>query len=220
MGVNSKIQLAQAEKIFQNKVRNKMMKNGVTLIDPESVYFSFDTKIANDVIIQPSVVFGPNVNIDSDVEIKSFSHIEGAKISKNAVIGPFARIRPGSNLAENVKIGNFVEVKKSNIASGAKINHLSYVGDANIGQNSNIGAGTITCNYDGYNKFQTNIGENVFIGSNSALIAPINISSNAMIAAGSVITKDVAIGDLAISRSKQMVLKDGSLKFQNRAKKK
>jgi len=220
LGVNSKIQLAQAEKIFQNKVRNKMMKNGVTLIDPESVYFSFDTKIANDVIIQPSVVFGPNVNIDSDVEIKSFSHIEGAKISKNAVIGPFARIRPGSNLAENVKIGNFVEVKKSNIASGAKINHLSYVGDANIGQNSNIGAGTITCNYDGYNKFQTNIGENVFIGSNSALIAPINISSNAMIAAGSVITKDVAIGDLAISRSKQMVLKDGSLKFQNRAKKK
>ncbi|MDB2550259.1 bifunctional UDP-N-acetylglucosamine diphosphorylase/glucosamine-1-phosphate N-acetyltransferase GlmU [Rickettsiales bacterium] len=214
LGVNSKIQLAQAEKIFQNKKRYKMMEEGVTLIDPDSVHFSYDTKIANDVIIHPNVVFGPNVIIESDCEVKSFSHIEGAKIAKNAIIGPFARIRPGTNLDENVKIGNFVEIKKSNIAQGVKINHLSYIGDANIDQNSNIGAGTITCNYDGYNKFTTNIGKDVFIGSNSSLIAPINIANNAMVGAGSVITKDVKDGDLAVCRSKQVAIDQGSVKFR------
>jgi bifunctional UDP-N-acetylglucosamine pyrophosphorylase/glucosamine-1-phosphate N-acetyltransferase len=220
LGVNSKSQLADAEKIFQDKMRSKMMAGGVTLIDPNSVYFAFDTKIANDVIIHPNVVFGPNVEIDSFVEIKSFSHIEGAKISKNSIIGPFARIRPGTNLGEGVKIGNFVEIKKGKISKGTKINHLSYIGDANIGENSNIGAGTITCNYDGYNKFTTNIGCNVFIGSNSALIAPLNIDDNSMVGAGSVITKDIEKGDLAIARGKQSFIKEGGVKFRNKNLKK
>jgi bifunctional UDP-N-acetylglucosamine pyrophosphorylase / glucosamine-1-phosphate N-acetyltransferase len=220
LGVNSKLQLSEAEKIFQDKMRQKMMLEGVTLIDPNSVYFSYDTKIANDVVIEPNVVFGPNVTIASDCQIKAFSHIEGAKIAKNAIIGPFARIRPGAILDENVKIGNFVEVKKSNISTGVKINHLSYIGDANIGQNSNIGAGTITCNYDGYNKFTTNIGSDVFIGSNSALVAPIKIDDQAMVGAGSVITKDIAKGDLAVSRSKQISIIKGSLDFRKMAQSK
>lgn len=214
LGVNSKIELAKAEKIMQDQIREKMLANGVTMTDPNSVYFSYDTKISNDVIIHPNVVFGCHVEISSGVEIKSFSHIEGAKIAKNSIIGPFARLRPGANLHENVKIGNFVEIKKANIAKNSKINHLSYIGDAKIGENSNIGAGTITCNYDGYNKFITNIGSDVFIGSNSALIAPVNIADNSMIGAGSVISKDVAKGDLAISRSKQISIKDGSTKFR------
>jgi len=218
LGINSRLQLAEAEKIFQDKKRQEMMNNGVTLVDPNSVHFSFDTKIENDVVIHPNVVFGAGVEIDSGTEVKSFSHIEGAKIAKNTIIGPFARIRPGVELGENVKIGNFVEIKKSKIANGAKINHLSYIGDTNVGSESNIGAGTITCNYNGYNKFQTNIGSNVFIGSNSALVAPVNISDNAMIAAGSVITKDVPEGSLAISRSKQTLIKGGSLTFKNKAK--
>jgi bifunctional UDP-N-acetylglucosamine pyrophosphorylase/glucosamine-1-phosphate N-acetyltransferase len=220
LGVNSKLQLSEAEKVFQDKMRQKMMLEGVTLIDPNSVYFSYDTKIANDVVIEPNVVFGPNVTIAPDCQIKAFSHIEGAKIAKNAIIGPFARIRPGAILDENVKIGNFVEVKKSNISMGVKINHLSYIGDANIGQNSNIGAGTITCNYDGYNKFTTNIGSDVFIGSNSALVAPIKIDDQAMVGAGSVITKDIAKGDLAVSRSKQISIIKGSLDFRKMAQSK
>jgi bifunctional UDP-N-acetylglucosamine pyrophosphorylase/glucosamine-1-phosphate N-acetyltransferase len=220
LGVNSKLQLADAEKIFQDKMRQRVMLQGVTLIDPNSVYFSYDTKISNDVVIEPNVVFGPNVIIESDCHIKAFSHIEGAKIAKNAVIGPFARIRPGAILDENVKIGNFVEVKKSNISKGVKINHLSYIGDANIGQNSNIGAGTITCNYDGYNKFITNIGSDVFIGSNSSLVAPVKIDDQSMVGAGSVITKDVAKGDLSVSRSKQIAIIKGSLDFRKIAQSK
>lgn len=220
LGVNSKLQLADAEKIFQDKMRQRIMLQGVTLIDPNSVYFSYDTKISNDVVIEPNVVFGPNVIIESGCHIKAFSHIEGAKIAKNAVIGPFARIRPGAILDENVKIGNFVEVKKSNISKGVKINHLSYIGDANIGQNSNIGAGTITCNYDGYNKFITNIGSDVFIGSNSSLVAPVKIDDQSMVGAGSVITKDVAKGDLSVSRSKQIAIIKGSLDFRKIAQSK
>ena len=220
LGVNSKLELADAEKIFQDKMRQRVMLQGVTLIDPNSVYFSYDTKISNDVVIEPNVVFGPNVIIESDCHIKAFSHIEGAKIAKNAVIGPFARIRPGAILDENVKIGNFVEVKKSNISKGVKINHLSYIGDANIGQNSNIGAGTITCNYDGYNKFITNIGSDVFIGSNSSLVAPVKIDDQSMVGAGSVITKDVAKGDLSVSRSKQIAIIKGSLDFRKIAQSK
>lgn len=214
LGVNSRIELANIEKIKQKQIRQKMMENGVTLISPKSVHFNFDTEIAQDVIIYPHVFFGPKVKIESDVEIKSFCHIEGAKIQKNAVIGPFARIRPQTEIHENVHIGNFVEIKKSQIAKNSKINHLSYIGDSEIGENTNIGAGTITCNYDGFNKFKTTIGDNVFIGSNSALIAPVEIKNGAIIGAGSVITKNVEADDLAVSRSTQTSIPKGAIKFR------
>lgn len=220
LGVNSKVELARIEEIKQNQIRKEMMENGVTLIDPSSVHFAFDTKIANDSIIHPHVVFGKEVEIESNVEIKSFSHIEGAKIAAGSIVGPFARLRPGTKLAENVKIGNFVEVKKSQIKSGAKVNHLSYIGDSEIGEESNIGAGTITCNYDGYNKFKTTIGRNVFVGSNSALVAPVEIGDNSVVAAGSVITKDVAKDDLAVARGKQTNFENGGKKFHETKSKK
>ncbi|MFZ9180604.1 MAG: bifunctional UDP-N-acetylglucosamine diphosphorylase/glucosamine-1-phosphate N-acetyltransferase GlmU [Rickettsiales bacterium] len=218
LGVNSRVELANLEKIKQKQIRQKMMENGVTLISPKSVHFNYDTIIANDVTIHPNVVFGPKVKIESGVEIKSFCHIEDAKIKSQAVIGPFARIRPGTTINENVHIGNFVEIKKSEIGQGTKINHLSYVGDSIIGTNTNIGAGTITCNYDGFNKYQTIIGDNVFIGSNSALIAPIIIEANSIIAAGSVITKNVVEDDLAIARSLQRNIADGANKFRQQKK--
>ena len=214
LGVNSRIELANIEKIKQKQIRQKMMENGVTLISPKSVHFNFDTEIAQDVIIYPHVFFGPKVKIESNVEIKSFCHIEGAKIQKNAVIGPFARLRPDSETQENVHIGNFVEIKKSHIAKNSKINHLSYIGDSEIGENTNIGAGTITCNYDGFNKFKTKIGNNVFIGSNSALVAPVTVQDGAIIGAGSVITKNVDGDDLAVSRSPQANIPKGALKFR------
>jgi len=214
LGVNSRIELANVEKIKQQQIRQIMMENGVTLISPKTVYFNFDTKIAQDVIIYPNVFFGSEVVIESGVEIKSFCHIEGAKIQKNAKIGPFARIRPQSEIAENVHIGNFVEIKKSQIAKNSKINHLSYIGDSEIGENTNIGAGTITCNYDGFNKFKTKIGDNVFIGSNSAIVAPIEIKNGAIIGAGSVITKNVESDDLAVSRTSQTNHASGATKFR------
>ena len=214
LGVNSRIELANIEKIKQKQIRQKMMENGVTLVSPKSVYFNFDTKIDQDVIIYPNVFFGSEVVVESGVEIKSFCHIEGAKIQKNAKIGPFARIRPQSEIAENVHIGNFVEIKKSQIAKNSKINHLSYIGDSEIGENTNIGAGTITCNYDGFNKFKTKIGDNVFIGSNSAIVAPIEIQNGAIIGAGSVITKNVESNDLAVSRTSQTNLAGGATKFR------
>ena len=214
LGVNSRVELANIEKIKQKQIRQKMMENGVTLISPKSIHFNFDTEIAQDVIIYPHVFFGPKVKIESDVEIKSFCHIEGAKIQKNAVIGPFARLRPDTEIQENVHIGNFVEIKKSQIAKNSKINHLSYIGDSEIGENTNIGAGTITCNYDGFNKFKTTIGDNVFIGSNSALVAPVAIKNGAIIGAGSVITKDVEADDLAVSRSNQTNIPKGAVKFR------
>jgi bifunctional UDP-N-acetylglucosamine pyrophosphorylase/glucosamine-1-phosphate N-acetyltransferase len=214
LGVNSRVELAHIEKIKQKQIRQKMMENGVTLISPKSVHFNFDTEIAQDVIIYPHVFFGPKVKIESDVEIKSFCHIEGAKIQKNAVIGPFARLRPDTEIQENVHIGNFVEIKKSQIAKNSKINHLSYIGDSEIGENTNIGAGTITCNYDGFNKFKTKIGDNVFIGSNSSLIAPVEIKNGAIIGAGSVITKNVEADDLAVSRTSQTNITKGALKFR------
>jgi len=220
LGVNSRVELAEVEKIKQNQLRKKMMDSGVTLLDPASVYFSFDTKISNDSVVHPHVFFGPKVTIEKDVEIKSFCHIEGAEIASNVVVGPFARIRPETKISTNVRIGNFVEIKKSQLKKGAKVNHLSYIGDSEIGENSNIGAGTITCNYDGYNKFKTKIGSNVFIGSNSALVAPIEISDGAVIGAGSVITKDVAKDDLAVSRGKQTNLPEGGKKFHEAKSKK
>jgi bifunctional UDP-N-acetylglucosamine pyrophosphorylase/glucosamine-1-phosphate N-acetyltransferase len=222
LGINSRAELAAIETITQRQLRKKMMACGVTLLDPSSVYFSFDTIIANDVTIHPQVFFGPKVKIEKNVEIRSFCHIEGAEIECGSVIGPFARIRPETQIAQNVNVGNFVEIKKSRIRQDAKISHLSYIGDCEIGQKSNIGAGTITCNYDGYNKFETIIGKNVFVGSNSALIAPVNIEDGAVIGAGSVITKNVAKNELAFSRARQISLPKGGKKFhqKNSSKKK
>jgi bifunctional UDP-N-acetylglucosamine pyrophosphorylase/glucosamine-1-phosphate N-acetyltransferase len=218
LGVNSRTELARVEELKQNELRESFMANGVTLIDPKTVYFAADTRIENDVIIHPNVVFGKKCVVKSGAEIKSFSHIEDGVIGGGASIGPFARIRPGSNIGQNAKIGNFVEIKKSNIEPNAKIGHLSYIGDAQIGENTNIGAGTITCNYDGYNKFSTKIEKDVFIGSNTALIAPITIKQNSVIGAGSVISKDVEENDLAISRTKQTNLKNGATKYHNSKK--
>lgn len=203
VGVNSRQDLAVAEKIIQHRLRQHMLASGVTLIDPETIYFSVDTIIEQDVIVHPHVIFGNGVEIKSGAEIKSFSHLEGATIGQNVKVGPFARIRPGTEIEEGATIGNFVEIKNSKIATKVKVGHLSYVGDANIGKETNIGAGTITCNYDGANKHHTEIGNDVFVGSNTALIAPVTIESGAIIAAGSVITKDVGVDSLAIARAEQ-----------------
>lgn len=204
LGVNDREQLATAERIFQEDRRSYFMQEGVTLTAPDTVFFSYDTQIENDVVIEPNVVFGPGVTVEKGTHIQAFSHIEGAHIGPNSQIGPYARLRPGSNLAEGVKVGNFVETKKANIGKGSKVNHLSYIGDAKIGEGVNIGAGTITCNYDGKNKFVTEIGDNVFIGSNSALVAPVNISDGAYVASGSAVTENVEEDALAIGRARQV----------------
>jgi bifunctional UDP-N-acetylglucosamine pyrophosphorylase/glucosamine-1-phosphate N-acetyltransferase len=204
LGVNSRQDLAVAEKIMQHRLRQHILATGVTLIDPESVYFSADTIIEQDVIVHPHVIFGNGVVVKSGAEIKSFSHLEGATIGHNTKIGPFARIRPGTEIDDGAAIGNFVEIKNSKISTKTKINHLSYIGDANIGKDTNIGAGTVTCNYDGFNKYQTEIGNNAFVGSNTLLIAPVTIGSGTLIAAGSVITKDVETDSLAVARAEQM----------------
>lgn len=217
LGVNSRNELAQAEAIFQARARAQHMTNGVTLLDPSSVYFSADTTIEPDTLIEPHVFFGPNVAIATGAHIKAFSHIEGSVVGAHSVVGPFARLRPGTNLGEHVKVGNFVELKKSEIADGVKISHLSYVGDATIGEDSNIGAGTITCNYDGYNKYRTTIGRDVFVGSNSALVAPLSIGSGAIIAAGSVITEDVGADALGLARTRQQQKDDWAIGFRERA---
>ena len=202
-GVNSQADLSSAEKLFQDQFRLKLMNSGVTLRAPETCFFSFDTKIAPGSIIEQNVVFGPGVKVKNNTTIKSFSHIEGAQIGKNCQIGPFARIRPETNLDNGVKVGNFVEIKNSLFASNAKASHLSYIGDSKLGKQTNIGAGTIFCNYDGRNKNKTIIGDKVFIGSNSSLIAPLKVGSEAVIAAGSIINKDVPSKSLAISRPPQ-----------------
>ncbi len=220
MGINSRSDLADANFIFQSRMRDQAMENGVTLRDPESVFFAHDTMIEQDVTIEPNVVFGPGVSIASGTTIKAFSHIEGATIGRNAVIGPYARLRPGTELAENTKIGNFVEVKKSIIEAGAKISHLSYIGDASVGEDANIGAGTITCNYDGFNKSKTEIGAGAFIGSNSALVAPVKIGDGAIIGAGSVITKSVEADTLAVTRAGQKSLEGWAKRFRNKMLKK
>lgn len=203
-GINTRGQLAAAEFFLQQKLRAKMMENGVTLIDPASVFFMADTKIAPDVVIHPQVVFGAGVTVESGVEIRPFSHIEGTHIKSGAIIGPFARLRPGSVVGENAHVGNFVELKNTSLGSGAKANHLSYVGDAEVGEKANIGAGTITCNYDGVNKHKTTISAGAFIGSNSSLVAPVVIGTGALVGAGSVITKDVPDNMLALERSAQV----------------
>ncbi len=203
IGINNRAELAEAENIWQNRKRLDMMLAGVTLIAPETVFFSHDTLIEADVIIEPNVFFGPKVCVASGALIHAFSHIEGANIGEKAEIGPFARLRPGANLGEKSKVGNFCEVKNAEVGKGAKINHLTYIGDAIVGASSNIGAGTITCNYDGYNKYKTVIGENAFVGSNSSLVAPVSIGDNAYIASGSTITDDVPADALAFGRARQ-----------------
>ncbi len=203
-GINTRWQLANAEAIMQQRLREKAMEDGVTFIDPYSVYLRTDTKIASDVIIHPQVVFGAGVVVESGAEIRSFSHIEGAHVKTGAIVGPFARLRIGSVVGENAHVGNFVELKNTILGDGAKANHLSYLGDSQIGVGANIGAGTITCNYDGINKHKTNIGAGAFIGSNSSLVAPVVIGEGAFIGAGSVITQDVPDRTLAIERSPQI----------------
>jgi len=207
LGIDDRADLAYAEAIVQDRLRLAALEGGATLTDPETVYFSFDTVIGQDVSIGANVVFGNGVTIGDNVDIKSFCHIEGATIGPGARIGPFARLRPGANLAEDVHIGNFVEIKNADIETGAKVNHLTYIGDARVGEGANVGAGTITCNYDGVAKHHTDIGAGAFIGSNVALIAPVKIGAGALIGAGSVITKDVAADSLAVTRAPQKEVK-------------
>ena len=205
---NNKLNKANTYRLSQEVLRNKALTMGVNLIAPETIFLSKDTLFGKNVTVEPYVVFGPKVKIGDNSHIKSFSHLEGTKIEKNVTIGPYARLREGTVLKENVKIGNFVETKKSNINKNSKINHLSYVGDTSIGRNSNIGAGTITCNYDGVKKSKTKISDNVFIGSNSALVAPVSLDKNSFIGAGSVITKNVKKNTLALTRSTQLEIKN------------
>ena len=193
---------------LQNKIRNKFIKQGVKMIAPETVFFSKDTTIGKNVTIEPYVVFGSKVKIKNNVKILSFSHLEGVKVENGSSIGPFARLRPGTILESNTKIGNFVEVKKSRIRKNSKVNHLSYIGDSSIGKSTNIGAGTITCNYDGFKKNKTVIEDNVFVGSNSSLVAPLRISKDSVIGAGSVITKNVKKKTLALTRPDQREIKN------------
>ena len=214
-GVNSRSDLALVEQALQQRLRDAAMKMGATLRAPETIFLSADTKLAADVTIEPHVVIEKGVEIDEGALIRSFSHLEGAHIGKEAVIGPYARLRPGTVLGDKVKIGNFVETKKSIFEAGAKANHLSYVGDAHVGAAANIGAGTITCNYDGYSKFKTTIGKGAFIGSNTALVAPVTIGDGAIIGAGSTITKPVAQDDLALTRTPQKTLEKGGAKFRS-----
>ncbi|PJI92299.1 UDP-N-acetylglucosamine pyrophosphorylase /glucosamine-1-phosphate N-acetyltransferase [Yoonia maricola] len=203
LGINSRAELSNAEALFQAQARAAAQTDGVTLTAPETVFFAYDTVVGRDTVIEPNVVFGPGVTVESGAMIRAFSHLEGCHVSRDAVVGPYARLRPGAELAEGVKVGNFVEIKNAQVAEGAKVNHLSYIGDASIGASSNIGAGTITCNYDGVFKHKTTIGEDVFIGSNTMLVAPVNVGDAAMTGSGSVVTKDVPPGDLAIARAKQ-----------------
>ena len=196
------------EKKLQNKIRNKFIKKGVKMIAPETVFFSNDTKIGKKVVIEPYVVISKNVKIGNNVTISSFSHLEGVKIFNNVNIGPYARIRPGVTIKSGSKIGNFVEVKKSIIGKNSKVNHLSYIGDTNIGKKVNIGAGTITCNYDGKKKNKTKIKDKVFIGSNSSLVAPVTINESSIVGAGSVITKNVLKKSLALERNEQVEIKN------------
>ena len=203
MGINDRVQLAAAERVIQDRLRRAAMEGGATLVDPATVWLSADTRLGSDVTIGPNVAIGPGVIVEDGVEIKPFSHLEGVCVRRQAVIGPFARLRPGSDIGEGARVGNFVEVKNSAIERGAKINHLSYVGDAGVGAGANIGAGTITCNYDGYEKSRTEIGEGAFIGSNTALVAPVSVGPGAVVGAGSVITEDVEADAIAVARGEQ-----------------
>ena len=204
-GINTKAQLAEAEDVLQRRLRQRWLDAGVTMTAPETVFLCPDTELARDVTIEPYVVFGPGVTVEDGAIIRSFSHLEGARVGKGARVGPFARLRPGADLGKDVHIGNFVEVKEAVIETGAKANHLSYIGDATVGAGANVGAGTITCNYDGVGKYRTEIGKNAFIGSNSALVAPVKIGEGAYVGSGSVITRDVPPDALAVGRGRQAI---------------
>ena len=219
-GINSRAELAAAEAQWQDDQRDYWMSEGVTLRAPETVFFSYDTKLAADVTIDPNVVFGPGVTIASGAHIKSFCHLEGATIGEDCSVGPYARLRPGAVMGKNSFVGNFVEMKEAVLGEGAKASHLSYLGDAEIGANANIGAGTITCNYDGYFKYKTVIGERAFIGSNSSLIAPVTIGADAIVGAGSAVSRDVGAGDLRVVRGEQSVKPGWADRFHDAMKKK
>ncbi len=214
-GINTKSQLAEAEGVAQQRLRKAALDSGVTFIAPETVFLSADTKFGNDVVVEPYVVFGEKVTVEDGAVIRSFSHLTGAHVGKRVSVGPFARLRPGTRLGEGARVGNFVEVKEASIEAGAKANHLSYIGDAVVGAGANIGAGTITCNYDGTDKHRTRIGDGAFIGSNSALVAPVEIGAGAYIGSGSVITKDVPAGALALGRGRQVVKENGVARLRD-----
>jgi bifunctional UDP-N-acetylglucosamine pyrophosphorylase/glucosamine-1-phosphate N-acetyltransferase len=204
IGINTRAELAEAEALMQWRLRRAAMDSGVTLVAPETVYLSADTRFGRDVVVEPNVTFGPGVTVAEGACIRSFSHLDGAAVGTGAVVGPFARLRPGAVLEDEVHVGNFVEVKAARLGAGVKANHLSYIGDAEVGARTNIGAGAITCNYDGFNKHRTTIGEGVFIGSNTALVAPVTVAAGAIVAAGSVITRDVSSDALTIARGQQV----------------
>lgn len=219
IGVNDRVQLAAAEAWMQARLRRQAMLDGATLVAPETVFLSFDARIGRDVLIEPHVVIGRGVVIEDGATIHAFSHLEGARVASGASIGPFARLRPGADIAAKAKIGNFVEVKQATVEGGAKVNHLSYIGDARVGANANIGAGTITCNYDGFDKHRTDIGAGAFIGSNSALVAPVAIGDGAYVGSGSVITKNVEPGALAVARGRQETRAGWAKAFRARRRK-
>lgn len=204
LGVNSRVELARAEALFQSAKRLEALETGVTLVAPETVHFSLDTLLGRDALVEQNVVFGPEVTVESGARIRAFSHLEGCHVSTGAIVGPYARLRPGAELANDARVGNFCEVKNAQIGEGAKVNHLTYIGDADIGDRTNIGAGTITCNYDGVFKHKTTIGRDAFIGSNTMLVAPVTVGNEAMTASGSVITSNVEDGAMALGRSKQV----------------
>ncbi|MFV0243526.1 MAG: bifunctional UDP-N-acetylglucosamine diphosphorylase/glucosamine-1-phosphate N-acetyltransferase GlmU [Qingshengfaniella sp.] len=203
-GVNTRAELARAEAAFQARARTAALEDGVTLVAPETVFFGLDTHLGRDAVIEPHVVFGPGVTVETGATIRAFSHLEGCHVARGAIVGPYARLRPGAELAEDVRVGNFVEIKNAEIAAGAKVNHLSYIGDAEIGPGTNVGAGTITCNYDGVMKHRTTIGAGAFIGSNTMLVAPVTVGNEAMTGSGSVITTSVPDGALALGRARQV----------------
>ena len=219
-GINSRAELAEAEARWQQRRRRAAMDDGATLIAPETVWFAWDTQLGRDVLVEPNVVFGPGVTVADGVKIRAFCHLEGATLATGVEVGPYARLRPGAVLEEKAKVGNFVEVKKATLGKGAKANHLSYIGDAEVGAGANIGAGTITCNYDGYFKYKTIIGERAFIGSNSSLVAPVRIGADAIVGAGSAVTRDVGAGELRIVRAEQLVKPGWADRFHDAMKKK
>lgn len=218
MGVNSRIELARAESMMQQRLRAKALANAAGLVAPDTVHFCYDTVLEADCLIEPYVVFGPGVTVKSGAHIRAFSHLEGASVSSGAIVGPYARLRPGAVVEEDVHIGNFVELKNTRIEKGAKANHLTYLGDARVGPGANIGCGTITCNYDGFFKHKTDIGAGAFIGSDTALVAPVKVGDGAITGAGSVITRDVPANALAVTRADQKILQGWAEKFRDRKK--
>ncbi|MCX7645533.1 MAG: bifunctional UDP-N-acetylglucosamine diphosphorylase/glucosamine-1-phosphate N-acetyltransferase GlmU [Rhodobacteraceae bacterium] len=218
LGINTRAELLAAERLFQDRARAAALEDGVSMPAPETVHFALDTVIGRDAVVEPHVVFGPGVTVESGARIRAFSHLEGCHVSRGAVVGPFARLRPGTELAEDVHVGNFVEIKNATLGEGAKANHLSYIGDASVGERANIGAGTVTCNYDGVFKHRTEIGARAFIGSDTMLVAPVRVGEGAMTASGSVITQDVPDGALGLGRAAQVNKPGFARRFMERLK--